>query len=535
MTQIIIQARTSSRRLPGKVLLPINGIPMAILVAQRAANTGRPVLIASSSDPSDDLLCTYAGDYGIPTFRGPLEDVLGRFSAIVADLADDTPVVRLTADNPVPDGALIDELVDHFIREGLVYVRTNGEGSGLPYGISLEVTRAALLKQADSAARSRFDREHVTSWIRSQGNDSLYTRYAQKNLSAQSATVDTISDYLKVAKLFRSCDDPVQTSWIELIESLGKIETERPAIPALVLGGAQLGMAYGVTNEEPFCEKRSLELLTCAIENGINCVDTARDYGQSEKIIGRLRQDGLSKDVEVVTKLSALDATIVLDAIGPLVENSVLRSKLNLGVERLGTLLLHRAKHLETGDGIVWKQLLKLKKDGEIARLGVSVQNPDELRKALLFEDVEHLQIPANLLDYRWEKVLDDLREARSARKIIVHIRSSLLQGLLTSKDATLWGRAHVNDAEPILRWLREMQEQTERSSVIDLCCTWARSQDWADAVVVGSASQSQLLETIALFNTSSLSDEHLKLIRSTRPGVPSQTLDPAKWKRPFT
>ena len=154
MTRIIVQARTSSRRLPGKVLLPINGVPMAILVAQRAANTGRDVLIATSTDPSDDLLCSCAADYRIPTFRGPLENVLGRFAIIVADLADDAPVVRLTADNPVPDGALIDEVVGHFLSEGLNYIRTNGEGSGLPHGVSLEVTRAGLLKQADASARS---------------------------------------------------------------------------------------------------------------------------------------------------------------------------------------------------------------------------------------------------------------------------------------------------------------------------------------------------------------------------------------------
>lgn len=534
MTQIIIQARTSSRRLPGKVLLPINGIPMAILVAQRAANTGRRVLIATSDDPSDDLLCAYAADYGIPTFRGFLEDVLGRFALIVADLSDDTPVVRLTADNPVPDGALIDEVVNHFVSERLNYIRTNGEGSGLPYGVSLEVTRAGLLKRAEALARSRFDREHVTSWIRSQGHDALYAAHAPKNLDTRSATVDTISDYLKIASLFRTCSDPVRVPWIDLVDLLRETETEAPAIPDLVLGGAQLGMAYGVTNDAAFSESRSLELLKGAVENGIKSVDTARGYGLSEQIIGRFRREFADRDLEVVTKLSALNEAGAAEDIVSLVENSVLRSIVNLGAEKLGTLLLHRADHLNAHNGIIWKHLLKLKREGLIAHLGVSVQNADELLKALSFEDVEHLQIPANPLDHRWEDALDTLRMARSYRRITVHVRSSLLQGLLTTEDPALWELAHVGDAKPVVRWLDEVQEQTGRKSVADLCFAWARAQDWADAVVVGSASQSQLLETIALFNTAPLSDEQLSLIRDTRPIVPEQTLDPARWKRPF-
>ena len=215
-------------------------------------------------------------------------------------------------------------------------------------------------------------------------------------------------------------------------------------------------------------------------------------------------------------------------------ENSVLRSIVNLGAEKLGTLLLHRAGHLDAYHGAIWNHLQNLKRQGLIAHLGVSVQNPEELLRALSFEDVEHLQIPSNLLDHRWEDALGTLRAARSLRKITVHVRSSLLQGLLTTEDPALWARAHVSYAEPIARWLDEMRKQAGRSSIADLCFAWARAQDWADAVVVGSASQTQLLETVALFNTAPLSDAQLRLVRDTRPLVPEQTLDPASWKRPF-
>ena len=76
-------------------------------------------------------------------------------------------------------------------------------------------------------------------------------------------------------------------------------------------------MAYGVTNDAAFSENRSLEILKCAAENGLNCIDTARDYGLSEQIIGRFRKDSADRDIKVVTKLSALSQAGAADAIVP--------------------------------------------------------------------------------------------------------------------------------------------------------------------------------------------------------------------------
>ena len=96
---IVIQARTGSTRLPGKALLPIKDIPTAVLVAQRAANQGHPVVVATSVEQSDDALCKVLTEAGIPVARGPLDDVLGRFLMVARDLGDDDWIVRLTGDN----------------------------------------------------------------------------------------------------------------------------------------------------------------------------------------------------------------------------------------------------------------------------------------------------------------------------------------------------------------------------------------------------------------------------------------------------
>src|SRR5258706_7202277 len=112
--RIVIQARLSSTRLPGKSLLPIKGIPVAALCALRAANRGADVVVATSTDPSDDALAGKLAEYSIKVARGPLNDVLDRFALATADLAASDLVVRLTADNVFPDWDFVEQLVPEF-------------------------------------------------------------------------------------------------------------------------------------------------------------------------------------------------------------------------------------------------------------------------------------------------------------------------------------------------------------------------------------------------------------------------------------
>src|SRR5579875_1057258 len=109
----ILQARTSSTRLPGKVLKDLVGAPMIarqIERLQRAKAIGR-IVVATSDDPSDDPLEAAVRGLGVDVFRGPLDDVLARFAGAVQRFgADQDHVIRLTADCPFADPALIDAL-----------------------------------------------------------------------------------------------------------------------------------------------------------------------------------------------------------------------------------------------------------------------------------------------------------------------------------------------------------------------------------------------------------------------------------------
>src|SRR5690349_24219800 len=102
--RVVMQARTSSSRLPGKAMLPIAGVPMVVLAARRAGNQGHQVVVATSDESSDDDLADLCESDGLAVVRGPLDDVLGRFVIASEDLDDADVIVRLTADNVVPDG-----------------------------------------------------------------------------------------------------------------------------------------------------------------------------------------------------------------------------------------------------------------------------------------------------------------------------------------------------------------------------------------------------------------------------------------------
>lgn len=162
---LLLQARTNSSRLPGKVLLPVCGIPIAVLAALRAGNTGRPVIVVTSLEPTDDALCDLLKHWNIDHYRGELENTLKRFVDALDGLPDNHIVVRLTGDNVFPDGSFIDQLLEDFAARGLSYLCCGGEASGLPYGVSAEVTYAGYLREAHGQAETAFDREHVTPKI----------------------------------------------------------------------------------------------------------------------------------------------------------------------------------------------------------------------------------------------------------------------------------------------------------------------------------------------------------------------------------
>lgn len=199
----ILQARTSSSRLPGKVLLPIVGRPMLELQLERLARstTLSELLVATSNHPSDDALVTLCHAINVPYFRGSLDDVLDRFFQAAKRYAPDA-IVRLTGDCPLADPSLIDEIVSRFLASDLDYL-SNCAPATYPDGLDVEVVRFECLERAWREATLPSHREHVTPFVRKQPEIFRVANYAAEiDRSHLRWTVDEPEDFAFVRQVY---------------------------------------------------------------------------------------------------------------------------------------------------------------------------------------------------------------------------------------------------------------------------------------------------------------------------------------------
>lgn len=159
----IIQARMSSTRLPGKVLMPLAGKPVLEHVVSRVAlcQTIQKIVVATSVDPSDDVIEQWCREHGVMCHRGSLHDVLDRYyQAAIAAKAD--AIVRITADCPAIDPTIVDEVVFGFVSGGYEFYGLSGE---FPDGLDCTVFAFSAIEKAWKDATLPSEREHVGPYI----------------------------------------------------------------------------------------------------------------------------------------------------------------------------------------------------------------------------------------------------------------------------------------------------------------------------------------------------------------------------------
>ena len=205
MTNIlaILQARVTSSRLPGKVLKPIMGRPMLALQIERVLQAKQidQLVIATSTDPSDDDLENLCRQINILCFRGSLNDVLDRFYQ-AAKSWQPQHVVRLTGDCPLIDPEIIDAVIDFYLAGGYDYA-ANSVQPTFPDGLDVEVFRFSLLEQAWKEATLSSQREHVTPFIHQQPERFRIGHYQNaEDLSHLRWTVDEPEDFDLVTRIY---------------------------------------------------------------------------------------------------------------------------------------------------------------------------------------------------------------------------------------------------------------------------------------------------------------------------------------------
>lgn len=225
----VVQARSGSTRLPGKVLLPLAGRPAlgwVVRAAQAAAGVDQ-VVVATSTASGDDAVAAMAAELGASVVRGSEQDVLSRF-LLAHEATQADAVVRLTADCPLLDPALISHVVAAWRNDptlgyvATILVRT------LPRGLDVELVSAEALRVADEHATGH-DRVHVTSWLYAEpGRCRSLGLVVSPDAHDLRVTLDTPADAQLLAALVAELGD-APPAWADLVALL----RSRPDLVAL--------------------------------------------------------------------------------------------------------------------------------------------------------------------------------------------------------------------------------------------------------------------------------------------------------------
>ena len=204
----IIQARMGSSRLPGKVLLPLGGIPVLRRVYDRVLRVPglSAVAVATSTAPADDELARFCRDGGIPVYRGSEDDVLDRYYRVARELEAEA-VMRITADCPLIDPRESARVLEAFHGTGDCEYACNVEPPFLPDGMDTEVVRFATLERLRREVTDRRYREHVTLYIR-RHMDRFHTVALSgfPDLSGYRLTLDLPADFERLQALVEVLD-----------------------------------------------------------------------------------------------------------------------------------------------------------------------------------------------------------------------------------------------------------------------------------------------------------------------------------------
>jgi aryl-alcohol dehydrogenase-like predicted oxidoreductase len=260
----------------------------------------------------------------------------------------------------------------------------------------------------------------------------------------------------------------------------------------LALGTVQFGLPYGIANQTgQVARSEAKAMLDLALTNGIDTLDTAIAYGESETCLGEVGTKGF----KLVTKLPSLPE--MCPDIGGWVKAQLSGSLARLGERTLYGLMLHRSDQLIGANGKeLYYALQSLKKSGQVQKIGVSIYAPSELDALTKCFSFDIVQVPFNLVDRRLQTT--GWLQRLQSEGVEIHTRSAFLQGLLLMPQSAIpskfapwngvWERWHT--------WLFEHD-----ISALQACLAFPLAYSEIDRVVVGAESVQQLQQIIDAIN----------------------------------
>lgn len=292
------------------------------------------------------------------------------------------------------------------------------------------------------------------------------------------------------------------------------------------LGTVQLGMNYGINNATGKPDPRtSNTILNLAIENGINVLDTAAAYGDSELVIGAwLKTIVPSKKPLIVTKVTGIQPG-TYRFVKEYIQGKVAASKERLGVEQLDMLLLHNFDEYLRDEDHVRQAMEELKADGDIRFTGASAYSHHDYGK-IAETGFDATQIPINLFD--WTQIENGGMEKLEKSGMIVFARSVFLQGLVFADPDHLPEKMLF--ARDTLVKFRGLCEKYGLTPAV-LALSYVNSLSAITSLVLGCETPQQVQENVDLFNQCvTLSADQLAEIRNCFVDTPRRVLNPGLW-----
>lgn len=256
----------------------------------------------------------------------------------------------------------------------------------------------------------------------------------------------------------------------------------------LALGTVQFGVDYGISNTRGKVPREEVfQILECAYLNGVDTLDTAYNYGESEKIIGEFIKS-TGHGFKVISKLPTGKS-------GEEIEQVLDMSLKNLNTDSVYGYLFHDFNSFKK-DSSLLNTVLQIKETGKISKVGFSLYYPEELQylidKKVSFDII---QIPYNIFDQRFAEYFDQLKKDG----VEIHVRSVFLQGLFFLKPEELKDR--FIEVRPQITLLNSIAKRLNLT-ISSLCINFVLNSKYIDKIVIGVDNLSNLKE-----NLDSLSD----------------------------
>ncbi len=280
---------------------------------------------------------------------------------------------------------------------------------------------------------------------------------------------------------------------------------------AMTLGTVQLGMNYGIANQDGKpSEEKSFAILESALRGGVTCLDTARAYGDSELVIGRFLKQWQGSMPAIVTKVPKLqgDSPRELERFAT---ESVEQSLERLGVNKVDAVMLHGAQDPVIHGKACADAVKALLDHGYTDRVGVSVYTAEDIEGMLPYDVFSVTQVPMSIFDQRL--IAGGSVDKLQQRGYTVFVRSVFLQGLFFLDPEKLGDPILLEHAAPKIRLLRQIAEDNGMS-VAQLAIAFMRDCAGVTSLVLGADTPEQVKDNIAYFDTPVLCPETAQRLR---------------------